>query len=112
MRQQNEEIDVTFTIYIGLLPGTALVLLGETKPHFLRIDFSLLWLAWLRDMTGLPFRMTMFSLQLCNPNRLCEMDTICVEKGGGERSMNEASPLQCRISETQHTVKCTAYMVL
>lgn len=96
MRQPNEEIDVAFTIYTGLLPDTALVFLGETKPHFLGIYFSLLWLAWLRDMTGLPFRMTVF-LQLCNPNRLCEMDTICVEKGGGERSMNEASPLQCRI---------------
>lgn len=69
---------------------------GETQTPSPRTFFLSPWLAQLRDMAGLPFfRIAVFSLQFSNPNRVCEMYAICVEEGGGDGNVKEASLPSC-----------------
>lgn len=53
MRQPNEEIDVTFTIYAGLLPGTALLFLEKQSHTF--SEYTFLYFGWFGSEIRLGF---------------------------------------------------------
>lgn len=53
MRHPNEEIDITFTVYTGLLPGTALAFLEKQSHTFSECAF--LCFGWLGSEIWLGF---------------------------------------------------------